>query len=215
MAFIGWPAGAVEFYEGLEGDNTKAYWQAHRPQYDELVLKPMEELVETLVPAYGSAKIFRPYRDTRFSADKSPYKTNIAAALERGGYISFSADGLGVGSGYYMMAADQLERFRAAIAAERTGKELEKVAAAIRAAGIEVTAHESLKNAPRGYPKDHPRVELLRMKGAIVWKHWPPAGWMRTGKARDRVVEVLEAAAPLNRWLDRHVGPTTQPGTGR
>src|SRR6187397_1705331 len=104
MTFLGWKAEALEFFEGLEADNSKAYWQAHRDDYDELVRAPMEELLAELEPGWGEGRIFRPYRDVRFSRDKSPYKTNIAATVSEGGYISFSADGLGVGTGYYMMA---------------------------------------------------------------------------------------------------------------
>jgi uncharacterized protein (TIGR02453 family) len=209
MAFKGWKPQAIEFYEGLEADNSKGYWQAHKRDYDELVLRPMEELVDELAPEFGEGSIFRPYRDVRFSADKSPYKTNIAAGIGGVGYVQFSADGLMAGSGYWMMAADQLERYRAAVAHDRTGAALEKITAAARRAGLQVTAHESLKSAPRGYPKDHPRIELLRLKGLITWREWPPAAWLGTAKAKDRVVDFLRASAPLRKWLDDEVGEST------
>ena len=79
--FTGWPAAAVEFYRGLEADNSKAYWTAHRAEYDALVLAPMEALLDDLEGEFGEGRIFRPYRDIRFSADKSPYKTAIGATL--------------------------------------------------------------------------------------------------------------------------------------
>ena len=211
MAFKGWKPQAIEFYEGLEADNSKGYWQAHKRDYDELVLRPMEELVDELAPEFGEGSIFRPYRDVRFSADKSPYKTNIAAGIGGVGYLQLSADGLMAGSGYWMMAADQLERYRAAVAGDRTGAALDKITAAARKAGLQVTAHESLKSAPRGYPKDHPRIELLRLKGLITWLEWPPAAWLGTAKAKDRVAEFLRASAPLRTWLDDHVGGSTLP----
>src|SRR2546423_1141462 len=94
MAFRGWPAEAIEFYEGLLADNTRTYWQAHRTTYDEKVRAPMVELLAELEPKWGAGKIFRPYRDVRFSADKMPYKTAIGAMLEKGGYVQISADGL-------------------------------------------------------------------------------------------------------------------------
>jgi uncharacterized protein (TIGR02453 family) len=208
MAFRGWPAEAIEFFEGLEADNTKTYWQEHKPVYEKQVRAPMDELLAELEPEFGEGKVFRPYRDVRFSKDKSPYKTAIAATLAEGGYVSFSADGLGAGSGLYMPATDQLERFRQAIADDRTGKQLIALVDELRGAGIEVTAHDVLKTAPRGYPKDHPRIELLRHKGLIAWKQWPVAAWMGTAKAKDRIVGFLRAAGPLNRWLDKHVGPS-------
>jgi hypothetical protein len=67
----------------------------------------------------------------------------------------------------------------------------------------------ALKTAPRGYPKDHPRIELLRAKGIITWRQWPPAAWLGTAKARTRVAEVIRASAPLHQWLTENVGPTT------
>jgi uncharacterized protein (DUF2461 family) len=106
MAFGGWPAEAIEFYEGLEADNSKTYWQKNKAVYEELVRGPMDELLAELAPQYGEGRIFRPYRDVRFSKDKSPYKTAIAATLANGGYISFSAEGLGAGRGLYMPAPD-------------------------------------------------------------------------------------------------------------
>ena len=212
MTFRGWLEEALEFYEGLEADNSKTYWQQNKAVYENEVRAPMELLLAELRKEFGEGKIFRPYRDVRFSADKSPYKTNLAATLEKGGYISLSSTGLGAGSGMYMMAPDQLERFRAAIDDGRTGKQIEGIVAKLRSSGIEVSAHDDLKTAPKGYPKDHPRIELLRLKGLIAWKQWPAGAWLGTAKAKDRVVELLRAAKPLNNWLARNVGPTTQPG---
>ncbi len=79
MSFQGWPEAALDFFEGLEHDNSKAYWTAHRHIYDEAVLGPMTELTEDLGQEFGPVKIFRPYRDIRFSADKSPYRTEAGA----------------------------------------------------------------------------------------------------------------------------------------
>jgi uncharacterized protein (TIGR02453 family) len=214
MAFKGWSAAAVEFFEALEADNSKTFWHAHKPTYEHEVKRPMEELLHELSKEFGEGKIFRPNRDIRFSLDKSPYKTNIAGTLSKGGYISLSAEGLGVGSGMYMPMPDQLDRLRKAIAENRTGSQIEKLVNAVKADGIEVSAHEELKTAPKGYPKDHPRIELLRMKGMITWKQWPIATWLGTAKAKDRIVDVLHAAKPINAWLDKHVGPTTM-STGR
>src|SRR5690348_1765900 len=85
VAFRGWPASAIAFFDGLAADNSKAYWQAHRAVYDADVLDPMVALLADLADEFEEGRIFRPYRDTRFSADKSPYKTAIAATLEQGG----------------------------------------------------------------------------------------------------------------------------------
>ena len=124
MAFNGWPAQAVEFYDGLEEDNSREYWHAHKAVYSEAVLRPMEELLEELSARFGPGRIFRPHRDVRFSADKSPYKTAIGATLSGGGYIQFSAAGLAAGRGMYMMAPDQLERYRRAVDTDPAGSEV-------------------------------------------------------------------------------------------
>jgi uncharacterized protein (TIGR02453 family) len=205
MAFRGWPAEALEFFEGLEADNSKTYWQQNREVYDRLVRTPMQELLDELAPEWGQGRIFRPYRDIRFSADKSLYKTNIAAVVGDG-YVQLTADGLGAGCGMYEMAPDQLDRYRKAVAADRSGVELATLVAAARAAGLEVTGHDVLKTAPRGYPKDHPRIELLRHKGLITWREWPAGAWLGTRRAKDRVVEFFRQSRPISEWLGTHVG---------
>ena len=208
MAFEGWPVEAIEFYERLEDDNTKVFWTEHKDVYEQCVKAPMEALLAELRPRYGAGKIFRPYRDVRFSKDKTPYKTNIAATMEKGGYVSLSADAFSVGTGYYMMAKDQLASFRVAVDDDKTGRQLERTVGKLTDGGIEVTAHDTLKTAPRGYPKDHPRIELLRMKGCIAWREWNIGAWLDTSEPKDRIVEFLAAAKPLVTWLDRNVGPT-------
>ncbi|MDY6999237.1 MAG: DUF2461 domain-containing protein [Actinomycetota bacterium] len=203
MTFRGWPIEAVEFYEGLEADNSKVYWQEHKPVYEQHVKAPMEELLAELADEFGEGKMFRPYRDIRFSADKTPYKTSCAATVGTG-YVAFSAEGLSVGSGLYLPGADALRRYRAAVDADDTGAELAGIVAALHRGGYQTMAHEVLKTAPRGYPKDHPRIELLRHKGIAMMRSWPVGAWLGTVKAKDRVVTALRAAAPLNDWLARN-----------
>jgi len=205
MAFAGWPIEAVEFYEGLEADNSKVYWQDNKAVYDRQVKAPMEQLLAELADEFGAGKIFRPYRDVRFSADKTPYKTNCAATIGSG-YVSFSAEGLSVGGGLYMPDPKTLARYREAVDKEKSGAELATIVAALHKAGYQTMAHDVLKTAPRGYPKDHPRIDLLRHKGIAMMKTWPVGAWLGTKKAKDRVVETLRAGVPLNDWLARHVG---------
>ncbi|WP_042369298.1 DUF2461 domain-containing protein [Streptacidiphilus neutrinimicus] len=206
MSFQGWPAEALEFYEGLEAENSRDYWTSHKDVYERCVREPMEALLEELAPRFGEAKIFRPNRDIRFSADKSPYKTHIGAVLENGGYVQFSADGLGAGSGCYLMSTDQLARFREAAAEEKSGRALESAIAKLTKADIEIMSHGRLRSAPRGYPKDHPRIELLRNKSMVAWRQWPVEPWLGTAEAKTRVVGFLKATKPLNEWLDTWVG---------
>jgi len=206
---------AIEFFEGLEADNSKAYWQDNKAVYEQAVKAPMSELLAELAEEFGEGKIFRPFRDVRFSADKSPYRTNIAATLGSDGYLHLSSTGLGAGRGMYMMANDQLERYRQAVSMDTTGVDLVKLVASTAAAGMQVTAHDSLKTAPKGYPKDHPRIDLLRQKGLICWQEWPTGAWLGSAKAKIRLVEFLRRAEPISGWLDANVGSSTLPDGAR
>jgi uncharacterized protein (TIGR02453 family) len=174
----------------------------------------MTELLAELEPEHGETKIFRPYRDVRFSKDKSPYKTAIGAHAGDG-YVQLSAAGLAVGSGMYGMEPDQLERYRAAVAAESTGDELEQIVAVLREQDIEVHGRDSLKSVPRGYPPDHPRAELLRHKGLVAWKEWPVEPWLATPAAKTKVADFLVATRPLGQWLTAHVGSAVEPAGRR
>jgi uncharacterized protein (TIGR02453 family) len=205
---------ALDFFEGLEADNSKTYWTEHKAIYDEKVLAPMAALVADLEGEFGSGKIFRPYRDVRFSADKTPYKTNIAAVVGQG-YVQLTAAGLSAGSGMYMMAPDQLARYRAAVAGDATGRELDAIIAAAARKKIKIEGHEVLKTVPRGYDKEHPRAELLKYKGLVAWIEWPVAAWLGKPAAKDRVAEFLRNSAPLSAWLDNHVGDSTAPQRSR
>jgi len=214
MAFKGWPASALHFYEGLEADNSKAYWTDHRAVYDTDVKAPMDALLAELSTEFGETKLFRPYRDIRFSRDKAPYKTAIAATVGQY-YVQFSADGLLVGGGVYHMDSGQLTRYRHAVAADRQGRALESLVATLRSAGLDVHGSDALKTAPKGYDRDHPRVELLRYKGLVAMKSWPPARWLATAAAKPRVVDLFHTAAPLLAWLNTHVGPPDETTEGR
>jgi uncharacterized protein (TIGR02453 family) len=212
MAFRGWPDEALEFFEGLEADNSRTYWTAHKAVYDEKVRAPMEDLVAELEPKFGAGKIFRPYRDVRFSADKSPYKTEIAAVIGDG-YVRLSAEGLGAGLGMWMLAPDQLDRYRRAVADESAGSKLEELIAELARQRIEVSGHDQVKTVPRGYPRDHPRAELLRNKGIAAFKQWPVASWLKTAAAKKRVEDFMVSARPLGDWLAMNVGPSAVDST--
>src|SRR5688500_7647233 len=112
--FDGFPRAALAFYEGLEQDNAKPYWEAQREVYETAVRDPMEDLIEELRDEFGLGKVFRPYRDTRFSKDKTPYKTQCAGLLRpdraklSGFYIELSARGLRLGAGAWHFEPDAM-----------------------------------------------------------------------------------------------------------
>ena len=205
MTFSGWPEEALDFYDGLAADNSKSYWTEHKVTYEQRVLRPMTELTEELAAEFGEPKIFRPYRDVRFSADKSPYKTHIGAVIGGTGYEQLSAEGLGAGAGMWQMAPEHLERYRAAVVSDGPGTELEQVIARIEKADITVHGHGALKSAPRGYPADHPRIVLLRYKGLTAWKQWPVEPWLETAAAKDHLISFFRTVQPLCSWLTTHV----------
>jgi uncharacterized protein (TIGR02453 family) len=202
MAFEGWKGDFVGFFRGLELDNSKRYFEAHREQYEQEVRRPLEELVSELEPVLGPGKLFRINRDIRFSADKSPYKTNVAAVVGRL-YVHLDSRSFFVATGAHHPATPWLARYREAVAGP-AGEELARWVERMRAAGLSVGGNE-MKTAPRGYDRDHPRIELLRWREVGAGRHWSIEPWIATPAARDRVVEAWEAMRPLADWLSEHV----------
>ena len=205
MAFDGWPAEAVAFYVGLEDDNSREYWTSRKAVYQEKVLRPMEALLEELAPEFGDPKIFRPYRDIRFSSDKTPYKTHIGATLGGSRYVQLSADGLSAGAGRWHLGPDELASYRAGVAGP-DGAELAAIVATLTGAGVEVHGHGTLKSSPRGYPADHPRIALLRHKGLTTWRHWNPEPWLSSPEPASKIKDFYRTSAAFCDWLTAHVG---------
>jgi len=203
--FSGWRGDFKGFFLGLRANNNKAWFDAHRRQYEDDVKAPMLALLADLEAEFGPPRrVSRPNRDIRFSADKSPYKLNIYADCEGGGYVALDAEGLVAAGGRYMVDDAQLKRFREAVAAEQSGGALTGIVAGLRKKGYDVEGQE-LKRVPPPYPQDHPRAELLRHKRLIYWKRWPAEPWIATPKARDRVAQVWRDGADLEAWMRKHM----------
>jgi len=198
--------GAAAFYRGLAADNSREYFEAHREEYQRAIRVPLEDLVDFAQERYGPGKVFRPNRDTRFSKDKSPYKLGGALWAGRVGgvYAQISADGVWAGGGLYEPSRDQLARAREAITASR-GRAAGGLRAAIDAAasgGLEFVG-SPLRTAPRGFDRDHPQIELLRMQRYAAMKRLPLKA------TRHDVVAAWEAVEPLLAWIERYAGPAT------
>ena len=208
--FVGFGEGAVEFYDGLAVDNSKAYWTDHRAVYERDVLGPMQALVAALEPEFGPGKVFRPYRDVRFSKDKTPYKT-ACGAIAGPFYVEVSAAGLLAAGGQYRWVPDQLARFRTAVGDDRRGRDLEVRLAAVTATAVDgappTLAGERLATRPRGVAPDHPRLELLRHRGLYAHRAWTPDDALHEPVTAERVAATWRATRPLTEWLDDHVGP--------
>jgi uncharacterized protein (TIGR02453 family) len=205
------------WFLGLEADNSRDYFAAHRGFFEERVRGQMSALLTELTETFGGeVKLFRPNRDVRFSADKSPYKTNTYGVLLGSGialnglYASVSADGLVAGSGYYVMARDQLERYRERAADDRTGAELARLLAGAEKNHLEIWG-ESLATAPRGYRTDHPRIELLRRKTMTLGRRLEFGDGIGRADGLRFVTDTWRAAAPVTGWLDAHVGASSLP----
>ena len=203
-SFTGFPVAALDFYDDLEIDNTKSFWEANKGVYAESVRAPMTALVAGLEPEFGTAKVFRPYRDVRFAKDKTPYKTHqgafVAAGPATGWYVEISARGTRVGAGFYDADGARLAAIREAMAEEKTGTALKRVLRRLEKDGFEISG-ERLKTSPRGYSADHPRIELLRHKQLLAGRPYGFESDAIDAGLLDRVREDWRALRPLVTWL--------------
>jgi uncharacterized protein (TIGR02453 family) len=217
IRFEGFAPEVHKWFKGLEADNSKEYFAATRGFFEESVRGQMEALLTELSAKFGGeVRMFRQNRDIRFSPDKSPYKTNTYGVIHGSGiaahglYASISADGLVAGSGYHMMARDQLDRYREQVAGDERGRELTKLVARAERAGLELWG-ECVATAPRGYPKDHERIELLRRKSLSLGARLKSEGGIGRTEGLRFVTKTWRAAGPVTVWLDQHVGPSSLP----
>lgn len=217
--FHGFPPELFDFFTDLEVANTKSFWRENKKRWEHDVRKPMRSLLADLSNEFGPLRMFRPNRDVRFSADKSPYKLWTGATSESravggiGYYLEVSATRIVTGYGAMLMTADQVRRFRAAIDDGASGGEFEEVTASLAAQSLPVSsgAADPLMTAPRGYSGKHPRIRYLRWKGAAVVQEWPKAAWMHTSSAHGAIHDIWRGAEPLKAWLETHV--SQEPGT--
>jgi uncharacterized protein (TIGR02453 family) len=200
---------ALSFYEALAADNTKEFWHANKQVYDAEVRDPMLALLDALEPEFGAGKAFRPYRDTRFSHDKSPYKTYqgafVGVSPGIGYYVQIDATGLLVGGGYHVHAPAQTDRYRQAVDVEESGTELEQILSALDDADFDIDGAQ-LKTKPRGYAADHPRIELLRYKELMASKPLGAPAWLRTPETVEVVRNAWRSIRPLSEWVITNVG---------
>jgi uncharacterized protein (TIGR02453 family) len=204
VSFTGFPVAALDFYDDLEVDNSKSFWEAHKAVYKDAVEAPMRALTAELAPEFGDAKVFRPYRDVRFAKDKTPYKTHqgafVGVAPATGWYVEISARGTRVGAGFYEAGGARLAAIRDAMAEERTGTALDRLLRKLEKEGFEVGGEE-LKTSPRGYDAGHPRIHLLRRKQLFVGRSYGFEDDAINAGLVDRVRADWRALRPLVSWL--------------
>jgi uncharacterized protein (TIGR02453 family) len=215
VSFEGFPDEGLVFYEGLEADNSKTYWTRHKADYDAHVRAPLQALLDEIASEFGTAKVFRPYRDVRFSHDKTPYKTHQGAVVHPEGagagswYIQISAEGLMVSGGSWRLESDQVTRYRRAVADSVQGPRLQAEIDRLAAAGWSIEG-ERLSRVPAGHAADAERLDLLKHKSLHGTRLWEPTDWVHDRRALDEIRTAWRDLRTLNAWLADNVGATTK-----
>ena len=225
--FGGFPDESIQFLLDLQAEQSRTWFKAHQDDYVRLLRRPLElfvaELQERLSDVYPriglvEPHIFRIQRDTRFAKDKSPYKTNVAANIPiappadegdhhttPGIYLSFGLDGDFVALGAWHMESEVLQRYRSLLAKPRVGTSLLATVQRLQEQGWQLGSMEALKRVPAPYPQDHVCAELLKRKG-LAMSVQPAEGLSASRAFVDWAVDRLREAAPMMRWLERHLG---------
>ena len=205
----GIPAEAFDFYDHLAVDNSKEFWAEHKGEYDESVRAPLQALADALEPDFGTAKLFRPYRDMRFSNDKTPYKDHqgcyFAADNGLGWYLQVSSNGLMVAGGWYSSTSPQVKRYREHILEFGAG-ELRTALKGLPKVGFAIDG-DQLKTRPRGVAEDNPDLDLLRHRTLHATRMWEPEAWMETRRLQNTVHKSFEKLRPMILTLADIVGP--------
>ena len=218
-AFAGFDRDALAFLHELAIEMNRDWFEANKARYKQRWALPMTALLDDvaahLARCYapiklGRPKLFRIHRDTRFSKDKSPYKTHVAgmipvkegcAAL----YMHVGTDDDFVGMGTYFFEDAQLPRWRKLVAADKTGKEIAGIVAKLRKRGFSVGGHDDYKKVPKGFAPDHPRADFLKMRGLTAGPPAIPKGLLLKPGFADWLVDAGKTAAPMVTWLVRNV----------
>jgi uncharacterized protein (TIGR02453 family) len=221
MAFEGFADANAKFFSALAKHQNRDWFQAHKAQFEEGYNEPMKALLHEVRSAVDKSfrhcdldepKIFRIYRDVRFSKDKSPYKTHIGGVIpvKRGGKMTEVPMALyfHVGqphpfgaAGHYMMDPPALDRFRKAVADDKRGRELDKILATLEKKGFSIDSHGTYARVPKGYDPAHPRAEHLKRKGLTVGFPSLPKGILAQKKLVPWLATQSITSAPLVEWL--------------
>ncbi len=204
----GIPRDAVAFFAELELNNERSWWAANQDRWKRSVRGPVQAVCDALAGEFGEAMLFRPHRDVRFSADKSPYKTHQGAVVGTspgvGYYVQVSSQGLMTGAGWYLPSPAQVAAYREAVLDDDAGDALAGIVEALGGWGAEIDG-DLLKTAPRGVDPDHPRIGLLRHRSLLASiPHGEPA-WLGGDDVAEHVREDWRAYRPLVEWLDGHL----------
>jgi uncharacterized protein (TIGR02453 family) len=223
MAFTGFDRGQVRFFRLLAKKQDRVWFKAHKGEYEAIAERPMKDLVDDVYKAVQKQykgfklrppKLFRIYRDTRFSKDKSPFKTGSSAVIALQGSEEEGAPAalymhLGVqdyaGAGHWHLPPGKIARYRKLVADGKTGPELQKRLDALAKKGFQIESWEALKRVPPGFPPDHPRADLLKRKGIGVSFPKIPKGVRFSPKLSGWFAARSAEVAPLITWMEAEI----------
>jgi len=221
-AFSGFPVEGLQFLRSLTRNNNREWFQEHKGIYEECLKQPMMDLIASLAEDFAEfapemiaspkASAYRIHRDTRFSKDKSPYKTHVAAVFPREGlgkhegagfYLHISPTEVLFGGGLYMPLPEDLNAVR-----QRISEDAGALLKIVKASGFRrlfgSLSGEQLSRVPRGFPPDHPAADYLRMKQFLASRTFPPA--LATDRSfYSEVVKTFRGMVPLIRFLNEPI----------
>lgn len=222
--FTGFPKEVITFYKDLVRNNNKEWFEAHKTDYKNHVIKPaqnfvlaMGERLRTISPGLvadtrtnGAGSIFRIYRDTRFSHDKSPYKTFLGIFLWEGSrkkmensgfYFHLEPDKLMLGAGIYIFPKPLLKIYRDAVVHPDHGMTLLEAIESVTVTGEYQVGGKHYKRIPRGYDGTHKNAELLKYNGlhAVIENGIPDE--LYSEALLDYCFERFYDMYPIHRWL--------------
>ncbi len=222
--FNGFPEEGLQFLADLSQNNNRDWFGARKQTYTETIVNPALAFIETLgqrlltisphiqvdTRTNGAGSLMRIYRDTRFSADKSPYKTWVGIRFWEGGrkasenpgfFFGFDATGGGLHVGMHGFDKAMLAAYRAAVVDDQLGAELTAALASVQEAGPYQLKGQHYKRVPRGFDAQHPRAELLRFNTLYVSSPGIPPAELASPNLVDVVMDHCHNAAPLQKWL--------------
>lgn len=213
------PEEALKFLKALKRNNRREWFQPRKERYEQQVLGPMRSIVDRLAVDLAPiapelvvdprTAVYRIYRDTRFSGDKTPYKTHVAASFPWRGlpkhegaglYFHVSPDEIWIGGGMYAPQTSQLHAVREHIAANgRRLRSIVESAAFRRVVGR--LEGDKLQRVPRGFPKDHDAAEFLVYRQFLAGRELPPRA-ATTARLYPALLETFRVVVPLIRFLN-------------
>ncbi len=222
--FTGFPEEGIQFLVDLAAHNERGWFEAHRDVYQTALLEPAQAFVMALgtklqaliqgihvdTRTDGSGVLMRIHRDTRFSPDKTPYKTNINGLFWEGSAkktespafgFQLDATGMGLMAGISKFPPAMLAAYRAAVVDDTAGAELENVLERVRRTSTYEIAGEHYKRVPSGYDPNHERASLLRYDGLYVFSPHIPISDLFTPAIVDICYSHFQNMVPVQQWL--------------